>query len=223
MSQAPIPVEVVGEEGVRLRGLEWPTLGPPVIFVHDYGEDLDQWGPLTGGLAAAGYRVVSLELSGHGLSDGEPDLDSVFRDIKAMVTQTAKVWGPLGLVACGESARAAVRVGSSSGAPVHIYISPPQMEMEYLKGGEEAMRIIMAGGSDQEGHAAAKSVYDHLPGQRLLMTVSGTTKRGAALAGLRPSILADMAQFFRQYLAPVNMSWVSRREAQGEARAAETS
>lgn len=219
MTAAPIPVEVVGEEGIRLRGLEWPTAGPPVIFVHDYGADLDEWGPLTGGLAASGYRVVSLELSGHGLSGGDPDPDSIPGDIETMVTQTAKVWGPLGLVTCGESAKGAVGVGTSTGAPVQIFISSPAMDTDFLKGGKKAMRIIMAGGSDKEGHASAKKVYDHLPGQRLLMTISGTTERGVALARLRPSILADMAQFFRQYLAPVNMAWIKHKEAE----AAETS
>ncbi len=219
MTGPPIPVEVVGEDGVRLRGLEWPTPGPPVIAVHDYGADLDQWGPLTRALAEAGYRVVSLELSGHGLSDGDPDQGSISRDIATMVAQTAGIWGPVGLITLGESARGAVGVGGPDGAPVHILVSPPTMSREILEGAVKAMRIIVAGGGDTEGHAAAKSVYDHLPGQRLLMTVSGASERGAELTTLRPSILEDIAQFFRQYLAPINMAWIARREAE----AAETS
>ena len=214
MSETPIPVEVVGEDEVRLSGLEWPISGPPVLFVHDFGGDLDQWGSLTGGLAASGFRVISLELSGHGLSDGEPDLRSIARDVGVMVAQASGLWGPLGLVTCGESARGSVRAGAAAGAPVHILISPPEMSVEFMRGGEKAMRIIMAGGGDTEGHAAAKSAHDHLPGQRMLMTVSGAAERGAVLAGLRPSILEDMAQFFRHYLAPINMAWITRREAE---------
>jgi hypothetical protein len=131
-----------------------------------------------------------------------------------MVAQTAKIWGPLGLVACGETVRGAVGVGAVDGAPVHILISPPQIDRDLLKAGEKAMRIVMAGGGDEEGHAAAKFVYDHLPGQRLLMTVSGATEHGVALARLRPSILEDMAQFLRQYLAPINMAWIRHKEAE---------
>ncbi|MDE0231330.1 MAG: hypothetical protein OXI56_06150 [bacterium] len=216
MSETPVPVEVVGSEGVRLRGLEWPVAGPPVIFVHDFGADLDQWGPLTAGLAASGFRVISLELSGHGLSDGEPDPGSVARDIRVMVAQASRLWGPLGLVTCGESARGSVGTGAASGAPVQILISPPDMPVEFMKGGEKALRIMMAGGGDAEGHAYAKKAHDHLPGQRMLMTLSGATERGVALAGLRPSVLEDMAQFFRLYLAPVNMAWITRKEAEAE-------
>lgn len=212
MTPTLVPVEVVGENRVTLRGLEWPTPGPPVIFVHDFGADLDQWGSLTATMAGAGFRVISLELSGHGLSDGEPDPAAICEDVKNMVTQAGGVWGPCGLVLTGETARGSVGAGAASGAPVHILISPPRMPAEFMRGGERAMRIIVAGGSDSEGHAAAKHAHDHLRGQRMLMTVSGATERGVALAVLRPSIPEDFARFFRQYLAPINMAWVSRRE-----------
>lgn len=214
MSGTPIPVEVVGENGVKLRGLEWPTPGPPVVFVHDYGADLDEWGPLTGGMAAAGYRVVSLELSGHGLSEGDPDRSAIPGDVRNMVVQASGVWGPVGLVANGESVRGAVGVGAAQGAPVQILISPPALDTDFLREGEKAMRMIMAGGTDQSGHAAAKMAHDHLRGQRMMMTVAGSAETGIALATLRPSILEDMAQFFRYYLAPINMTWISRKEAE---------
>ena len=214
MSETPIPVEVVGENGVSLRGVEWPTPGPPVVFVHDFGADLDQWGSVTGGMAGAGYRVISLELSGHGLSDGEPDRSAIAEDIRNMIVQTSGVWGPVGLVVNGESARGAVGVGAARGAPVQILISPPALETDFLKAGERAIRMIMAGGTDQPGHSAAKRAHDHLRGQRMMMTVSGSAATGIALATLRPSILEDMAQFFRYYLAPINMTWIRQREAE---------
>ena len=199
---------------MSLRGLEWPTPGPPVVFVHDFGADLDQWETLTGGLAEEGYRVMSLELSGHGLSDGEPDRSSVVEDVRNMVVQASTVWGPVGLVVVGESARGAVQVGAAQGAPVQILLSPPTLDPDYLKAGEKAMRMIVAGGTDHDGHEAAKRAHDHLRGQRMMMTVAGSAESGVALATLRPSILEDMAQFFRYYLAPINMAWISRREAE---------
>ena len=212
----PISVEVVGENGVSLRGLEWPTPGPPVVFVHDFGADLDQWESLTGGLAKAGYRVMSLELSGHGLSDGESDPSSIAEDVRNMVVQTSTVWGPVGLVVVGESVRGAVQVGAAQGAPVQILLSPPALDVEYLKAGEKAMRMIVTGGTDPDGHAAAKTAHDYLRGQRMMMTVAGSAESGVALATLRSSILEDMAQFFRYYLAPINMAWIRRKEAESK-------
>lgn len=221
MSETPIPVEVAGDNGVRLRGLEWPTPGPPVVFIHDFGADLDQWGSLTGGMAGAGHRVISLELSGHGLSDGDPDPASIAEDVRNAVVQASGVWGPVGLVVNGESARGAVGVGAAQGAPVQILISPPSLETGFLRSGEKAIRMIMTGGADQPGHSAAKRAHDHLRGQRMMMTVAGSAAAGIALATLRPSILEDMAQFFRYYLAPINMTWIRQKEAES-AQEAET-
>ena len=73
MSGAPTAVAVRTADGLTLRGHEWPVDGPAVVFAHDLGDDLDAWGPVTARMAAAGFRVISMELRGHGLSEGDPD------------------------------------------------------------------------------------------------------------------------------------------------------
>ncbi|MBA3853534.1 MAG: hypothetical protein C0503_03905 [Gemmatimonas sp.] len=56
--------------GVELRVLEaGPADGPPVLLVHGWAVSAYLWRHNILPLAAAGYRVLALDLPGHGLSD----------------------------------------------------------------------------------------------------------------------------------------------------------
>ncbi|MBW2524534.1 MAG: alpha/beta fold hydrolase, partial [Deltaproteobacteria bacterium] len=47
---------------------------PAVVLVHGFGATLDEWGGVMPWLQGAGYRVLALDLLGHGYS-GRPDGD----------------------------------------------------------------------------------------------------------------------------------------------------
>lgn len=51
------------------RGLHWPGGPDTAVLLHDVGGDLDDWRGLPASLAAQGYRVLAIDLPGHGLSD----------------------------------------------------------------------------------------------------------------------------------------------------------
>ena len=120
----PYPIEVALADGTVLRGLEHPADGPPLLFVHDLGDDLDAWGSVAARVNAEGFRVIRLELRGHGLSDGEPDPSATMDDLTGALAEVAGAFGPAGLVAYGAAARAAFNLGTGHGAPVHALISP---------------------------------------------------------------------------------------------------
>lgn len=46
-----------------------PAQGPPVLLVHGWGASLYMWRGWFAPLAAAGHRVLAIDLPGHGLSD----------------------------------------------------------------------------------------------------------------------------------------------------------
>ena len=58
-------------------------IGPDLMLIHGLGGTLDDWTPLTPHLA--GFRLVSMDLRGHGHSDdAEWDLDAVLADLHAV-------------------------------------------------------------------------------------------------------------------------------------------
>ncbi len=118
------PVEIALADGTVLRGVEHPADGPPLLFLHDLGEDLDTWRQVAPAVRAAGFRVICLELRGHGLSDGEPDPAAIADDVTAALAEVRGAFGPAGLVVCGTAAQVALELGSEQGAPVHALISP---------------------------------------------------------------------------------------------------
>lgn len=61
-------------DGVTLRLAESGSPGaPPVLLVHGWGASIYMWRHWFRPLAASGYRVVALDLPGHGLSDKPAD------------------------------------------------------------------------------------------------------------------------------------------------------
>ena len=124
VSSKPFPIEVALADGTVLRGLEHPADGPPLLFMHDLGDDLDAWGSVAAQVNSAGFRVIRLELRGHGLSDGEPDPPATMDDLTGALAEVTGAFGPAGLVAYGAVTRAAFSLGTGHGAPVHALISP---------------------------------------------------------------------------------------------------
>ena len=120
----PYPIEIALADGTVLRGTEHPADGPPLLFVHDLGEDLDVWGSVAPAVRSEGFRVICVELRGHGLSDGEPDPSATLDDVAGALGEVLGAFGPCGLVVHGTTARVAFELGSEHGAPVHAVISP---------------------------------------------------------------------------------------------------
>ncbi len=104
---------VVAEDGVNLHvEIDEPEPGatdaarvdgevPTVVLAHGYTLDLTSWAFQRADLAAAGYRVVTYDQRGHGLS-GESDrerctIDQLGRDLRSVVDHVAPT-GPLVLV-----------------------------------------------------------------------------------------------------------------------------
>jgi pimeloyl-ACP methyl ester carboxylesterase len=81
-------------DGVALRIAEaGAPSGEPVLLVHGWGASIYMWRDWFAPLASAGYRVIALDLPGHGLSDkpaeaGHYRLDSLVASVRAVVEGT---------------------------------------------------------------------------------------------------------------------------------------
>jgi pimeloyl-ACP methyl ester carboxylesterase len=81
---------VAGTDGLSIHVLEWSEEGVPMVLVHGFGNQAHIWDDLAV-LVAPHYRVVAVDLRGHGDSDHDPerryDYDTHVRDLEA-VTET---------------------------------------------------------------------------------------------------------------------------------------
>lgn len=196
----PLPIVVRIRSGLGLRGHEWPVDGPPVAFLHDFGEDLDVWGSLPGRVAALGFRVMSLELRGHGLSDGTADPATLEEDTRQLVAELRATFGPIGLVCHGAAAGVAFRLSAEDGAPAHIVVSPLPGPLPIDPDDTTAaVRLIVSGTLHQPSNRYLNEVYARIRGQKLRVTTAAE-EHGPQLLLTRPHLVEHMTTFLRRYL-----------------------
>jgi len=84
-------------DGERVRIVESGDRdAPPLVFLHGWGCSAYAWRHFTGPAAAAGWRTISIDMRGHGLSDRPADADKYCR--AAMVDHLALTLDALGVV-----------------------------------------------------------------------------------------------------------------------------
>lgn len=206
----PLPFEIPLDSDLVLRGLEYQQDGPPVVLVHDIGGDADSWRGIPLELTAKGFRVMNLELRGHGLSDGEADPERTEADLKEALSAIDGSFGPVGLVGLGTVATTMFTLGPDDGAPVHALVSPRSSELFDSGRGVAAMRAIFAGSGDDEADGFIRSIYQRLPGQNMWFS-TGVDARGTDLLEANPTMIEQIAMFLRRYLTAHHLAWISDR------------
>lgn len=68
----PRDIRLPGSDGLSLHALEWSTDGVPMILIHGFGNEAHIWDDFAPRVADA-YRVVAIDLRGHGDSDHDPE------------------------------------------------------------------------------------------------------------------------------------------------------
>jgi pimeloyl-ACP methyl ester carboxylesterase len=84
----PRSVRVPGAGGLQLHLLEWSREGVPLLLVHGFANDAHIWDDFAP-VVAEHYRVLALDLRGHGDSDWHPqgayDYDDHVADLEAVL------------------------------------------------------------------------------------------------------------------------------------------
>ena len=209
MNIEPVSIEVTVENGLTMRGYEWPMRGAPVVLLHDYGKDLDVWQDLDRELAESGFRVINLELRGHGLSDGEANRNSVFSDTQALLKEVEGVWGPIGLCSYGRVAAILCSLDSVCVPTVQIVVSPllgTGKELPVRGQRPDTSYLIISGTGDQQRTEQARLVFDCL-GQNKLWASVASEKQGPELLLKHRHLVGDIALFLQRYLVPAHLKW----------------
>lgn len=222
MGAAPLPVAVRLRSGLVLRGHEWSRDGPPVLFVHDLGDDLDAWGPVTERVAEHGFRVISLELRGHGLSDGKPETSRVLEDMVMSVAEIKASFGPVALVTYGSVTDALLFMDDECGVPVQVMVAPLPGNRAPIdwRTTRPATRLVLRGALNEPVTEHVEYIYPRMRGQNLQVT-GASGRAGPALLMDQPQLVEHMVMFLRRYLTGHHLSWIADHSEQIEAVRAE--
>jgi pimeloyl-ACP methyl ester carboxylesterase len=177
-----VPFEVIAADGTRLRGESWPGGPDWVVMAHDYGSDLDCWRPLVGPLGAAGYSVATIDLRGHGASEGEAAEASIPADLAALLARAREdTSGLLVLVAAGAVAASALSPGLKPRPDALVLFSPsPHGEADANLRGDGSAKLFFVGAADQEADHTVRDLRNRSIGHAGVISFP-TSTQGADL------------------------------------------
>ncbi|WP_354698018.1 AB hydrolase superfamily protein YdjP [Paraconexibacter sp. AEG42_29] len=201
----------VAADGVRLHVADHgPRDGPPVVLVHGWSLSGAAWGGTPDTLAAAGHRVVALDLRGHGHSDkpaGGYDAGRLAADVTAVLDaldldDVALVgWSIGGLVAARAALDAPERIGrlvlvAASGAAAartagYPFGPPADAVLPHLLAAEGDGPLRPAARRDALANCFAAPPPAALLDR--LLDISLRTPTHAAAACLRTLLLTDLS------------------------------
>ncbi len=177
------PLQIVMPDAAILRGVLWRGGDDSVLLVHDAGQDLDAWRPLTAAVAAAGYTVMTVDLRGHGASDGEWDWASLDRDLAAIVRRARdSVRGRLVMIGAGATGLPVLAGDFDPRPDAVILFSPGPLrngEAGRLRG-ERMNKLFVVGAQDRAADSAALALRNHSIGTAAIISFP-TKARGTEI------------------------------------------
>jgi len=176
------PFEIATRDGLTLRGESRPVSADWVLMVHDIGQDLDCWDPLVAPLNGAGFSVATIDLRGHGASDGEPDESMVPSDLADILSQARRdVAGTLVLVSAGGVAMAALTSDLPARPDAVVLFSPtPLRDSSSDLRGAGMAKLFFVGALDEQLDASARYLRNRSVGQAGVISFP-TDRQGAEL------------------------------------------
>ena len=177
-----LPFEILAGDGTRLRGESWPGGPAWVVMVHDFGGDLDSWRPLVGPLLAGGYSVATIDLRGHGASDGEPDIASIPSDLAALLAQARRDTSGLLIVVAAGLVAAATLSPDLEPRPDGLVLFSPRVEgaLDANLRGDGTTKLFFVGAADPEADRTVRDLRNRSIGNAGVISFP-TATQGADL------------------------------------------
>jgi pimeloyl-ACP methyl ester carboxylesterase len=201
----PLPFEVAAGDGIRLRGQLWEGGVDWVVMVHDIGGDLDRWLPLVSPLLKRGYTVASIDLRGHGASDGDADRPDLETDLSvAVVGARERCKGVLVVIAEGAAAVAALtpRLEGHSDGLVLFSPRPEPAELAQLRGSGTA-KLFFVGAADAEADRCVTELRNRSIGAAGVISFATTVQGTDLLQGpWRQHVIEQVVGFLDQLRSP---------------------
>jgi alpha-beta hydrolase superfamily lysophospholipase len=167
-------------DGVLLAGEEWGSGPRAVLLLHDEGGDRSDWGGLGAKLATAGFRVLALDLRGHGATAApRPTTDdewvALVEDLDSATSWLAKKGATdIHVVGAGAGANLALNAAATNTAIEDLVLLSPSLNAHGLKlssaiqGYGERPLFVAAAQDDPTSVKAATWLADQARGPKLL-------------------------------------------------------
>lgn len=166
------PIELVAPDGVILRGQHWIGGDTWVVLFHDADTDLDCWQPLLPALLERGYSICTLDMRGHGGSDGVWDLSALGGDLEAAIAYAhAHAAQKIAFVGAGESALPGLIDTNSQHLFAVVALSPGPLgnhTANEFRGGN-VPKLLIIGSQHQPAVEAAQQIHDSAIGWLVLV------------------------------------------------------
>lgn len=174
--------------------------GGRVLFVHDLGADLDQFGGILELVAVQGFEAVAVDLPGHGLSgDTELEPQHCLAVVGEVVAHLAAGGAAVGLVSAGRTATVGALLGRADGVAAQLLINPQLDEaMSADRTRTHAVRMVVHSDGPSLVGTATQRFFSYLIGEKLLLYNSGVSSP-ASITEL-PSVRSHVELFFNRYL-----------------------
>ena len=200
-------VEILLASGPIVRGLtiagvaSGPAFGQgTVLFIHDIGTDLDEFGSLPGIVADLGFDVVIVDLPGHGLSDGdEPDPGGCLAAVTEVLEGLADR-APFGLVSVGHSATIGASLGRPQQVLTQLLINPVLDEIVAAGAPRtHSVRLVLHGDGPEFVGTETQRFFSHLIGEKMLIFDASIAGGPHEVANLS-TVQTHVELFFKRYL-----------------------
>ncbi|MGD9711046.1 MAG: alpha/beta hydrolase [Thermomicrobiales bacterium] len=187
MSFSAQPVEITMADGVVLRGQRWGEGPDWVILLHDAGEDrdLDDWRPLLPAIMTPERTLLTLDLPGHGASDGDADVTRLEADLDS-VLEWAKEQGATWTALSGAGSTATRILKKAGARPIDaLVLLTPEITVEeakVLRGRGEA-KLFAVGSRDASATSAVRQARNASIGWAMLVSLPTGQQRTDLLRG----------------------------------------
>lgn len=199
------PVEFPSASGGVIRGIRIPVKDgrKKVLFVHEVGRDLDEFGNLPERFAELGYESVAIDLPGHGLSEGNDlDLALIVERVREIVAQLQHDDSLMGLVMSGRVATVGSFLGRAEGVVAQVLINPElDVEIAGQHSRTQSIRMILHGDGQNLAGTKTQRFFSPLLGDKMLVFNVAVTS-GVSEISRVSNLLTHVELFFHRYLKP---------------------
>lgn len=191
-------IKVSTADGQELHAVEAGTGQHGVLLLHDAGRTSADWRLFADKLAGKGYRVLTLDLRGHGESanilETEPDWPGMTQDVTAAVAHLRKRGArKVSVVGAGLGANLAVQAASTDDSLETVVLLSPGLNIHGYKpsgmveGYGERPLLLAAAKDDRKAASTVKFLATKTSGPTRAVYLKGTSS-GTNLLDDNPSL-----------------------------------